>query len=81
MSHFPFSHLLLFVTGSYPCHLLQSADCASLKKYMALLGCVSSTLVGGDRNRDHSCRTESLFMAQVVRDLGSHLRKLIGAYM
>lgn len=39
MSHFPVSYLLL-LTGSYPCHLLQSADCASLKKYMALLGCV-----------------------------------------
>lgn len=51
MSHFPVSHLLLLVTGSYPYHHLQSADCASLKKYIALLGCVSSTLVGGDRNR------------------------------
>lgn len=51
VSHFPVSHLLLLVTGSYPYHHLQSADCASLKKYIALLGCVSSTLVGGDRNR------------------------------
>lgn len=41
--------------------------------------CNNSALVGGDENSDHSSQTESSFMGQAVRDLGSHLKKLIGA--
>jgi len=46
----------------------------------ALPGHVTAPYWWDGMKRDHSSQTESLFMGQAVRDLGSHLRKLIGAY-